>query len=75
MTDKRDQGPHYIPDLDPEHTGADPGGRMARMFWLVIILGAAALGASGLLFWAGFAGTATVMLIVGVSLILLLFVL
>ena len=36
MTEKRNQGPHYIPELDPERTG-DPGGWLTKLLWASVV--------------------------------------
>ena len=64
----RDQGPHYIPELDPENDESGPKVKQ-RMLWVLFISGFSMLSAGALLYLAGFATTG--LIVAGIGLVLL----
>lgn len=53
MAEGRDQGPHYIPELDPENPESGPKVKQ-RMLWFVFFAGLALLAAGAGLYVSGF---------------------
>jgi len=72
----RDQGPHYIPELDPKNARHPKGAgehAMVGVFWVMIAIGFAAWVAAGLALSAGMTSIALALFIAGAVIFALIF--
>ena len=65
---EHDQGPHYIPELDPENDESGPKVKQ-RMLWALFISGLLMVGGGALLYIAGFVTAG--LIVAGIGLVLL----
>jgi hypothetical protein len=68
VADKREQSPHYIPELDPENPESGPKVKQ-RLLWMLVIFGFAFTAIGGVLLSIGMQTAGLVFILIGVMLL------
>ena len=66
MAENNDQGPHYIPELDPDHPARSENDPGQRALWRWFLISVALLLLGGALFALGLPGIGVAVMILGI---------